>query len=59
MNIIIEENNNNLKSKEKFEKDYYLNKLINYAISYASVSGLNTFINVMFYLKNMRKVLCK
>ena len=54
VNIIIEENNNNLKSKEKFEKDYYLNKLINYAISYASVSGLNTFINVMFYLKNMK-----
>lgn len=56
VNIIIEENRNNLKSKEKFEKDYYLKKLIDYAINYASVQGLNTFIKCHVLFKKYERL---
>lgn len=54
MDITILENTANIKTKEKFQKDYYLNKLIDYTIQYSKSPGVNTFINVMFYVKKIK-----
>lgn len=51
MNYKLIPNKNNLKTKEKFENDQYLIKLINITLNCSNIHILN-YINDMFYLKS-------
>ena len=51
MEIIIKDNENNLKSKDKFSDDVDLQNLVDYCIINNSVEGLNSFIRVLFFIE--------
>ena len=52
-NYDIIENKNNIKSKERFYKDSYLNQLIGIVVNYKGSFKIHNLVRDLFYLKTM------